>query len=390
MFDKTVTVLGATGSVGRQACDVTASLGARVKMLTARTDSARMAEMARLVRPELCVMESEEAARDLRLLLAGENVKIESGESVYEYLEKSPADVTVHSISGLAGTRAALTASKTKTRIAMANKEAVISAGTLIADNLAKHGGEMIPVDSEHSAIFQCLTTEGAPKLFSRCPRVSRILLTASGGPFFGMSANELAGVTPEAALAHPTWKMGKKITIDCATLMNKGFEVIEASRFFGVSADEIEVVVHRQSIIHSMVEYIDNTVIAQLGAPDMRSAVRYAMTYPERTVSSVEKLDFYKLASITFDSPDRETFPLLDAAYGALRRGGCAPAALIAADVEAVDAFLGGKLSFTGISDAVLDTMSRLRISDTVTVEALAETDAAARETAREYIAQK
>lgn len=381
MTSKTLTVLGATGSVGIQACDVAASLGWPVKMLCAGKNYTKMAQLARMLSPEICIMEDESAAAALRDLLAGTGISVDFGdEAILSYLRISPADVTVHAIAGLAGTVAALAAASTPTRIAMANKEAVIAAGELIRDRLRLSCGEMIPVDSEHSAIFQCLTTEGAPTLFSASDRVSRIILTASGGPFFGMTREEMYSVTPEMALAHPTWKMGAKITVDCATMMNKGFEVIEASRFFGVTAEQIDVIVHRQSIIHSMVEYIDNTVIAQLGLPDMRSAVRYALTYPERAAVVGDRLDFAQIASLTFHEPDRTAFPLLDQATAALKRGGTAPAALIAADEVAVDAFLHGRISFGHISDVVVSTMEKIDIASEISEETLAHCDSIAR----------
>ena len=384
MTPKTLTVLGATGSVGIQACDVAASLDWPVKMLCAGKNYAKMAQLARMLSPEICIMEDESAAAALRDLLAGTGIAVDfGGDAILSYLRTSPADVTVHAIAGLAGTAAALAAASTPTRIAMANKEAVIAAGELIRDRLRLSGGEMIPVDSEHSAIFQCLTTEDAPTLFSASDRVSRIILTASGGPFFGMTREEMYSVTPEMALAHPTWKMGAKITVDCATMMNKGFEVIEASRFFGVSAEQIDVIVHRQSIIHSMVEYIDNTVIAQLGLPDMRSAVRYALTYPERAAVIGDRLDFAKIASLTFHEPDRTAFPLLDQATAALKRGGTAPAALIAADEVAVDAFLHGWISFGHISDVVVSTMEKIDIASEISEETLAHCDSIARSAA-------
>lgn len=390
MNRRTITILGATGSVGLQAIDVAEETGLSVKMLCAGRNAAAMAEQARRLRPEVCIMEDSAAADELRGLLAGENVKIYGGkDALLSYLRTEPADVTIHSISGLAGTDSALAAASTPTRIGMANKEAIIAAGPVIRDLMKKSGGTMIPVDSEHSAIFQCLTTEGEPKLFERCDRVSRIILTASGGPFFGMKRDELDAVTPEKALAHPTWKMGPKITIDSATLMNKGFEIIEAARFYDVPSEMIDVVIHRQSIIHSMVEYIDNTVIAQMGLPDMRAAVRYAVNYPERLTAPIGKVDFTKLGSLTFAEPDTETFPLLDAARDALSRGGTAPAALIAADEEAVQAFFDGKLSFCGIADAVCAAMERITPCESINEETLAETDAVARETAQAVIGE-
>ncbi len=388
MSKRTITILGATGSVGRQACDVAEETGIGVKMLCAGRNAEVMVELAGKLRPEVCIMEDESAAEKLRGYLAGTDVKVYSGEeSLLAYLKSDPADVTIHSIAGLAGCASAFAAASTPTRIGMANKEAIIAAGPIIRDLMKRSGGTMIPVDSEHSAIFQCLTTEGEPKLFETDPRVSRIILTASGGPFFGMKRDELAEVTPERALAHPTWKMGPKITIDCANLMNKGFEVIEAARFYGVDSDKIDVVIHRQSIIHSMVEYIDNTVIAQMGLPDMRSAVRYAVNYPERLDAPVGKVDFVKLGALTFHEPDNETFPLLGAARRALTSGGTAPAALIAADEVAVEAFIDGRLSFCGIADAVCEVMEKIDVSSEITVQSLDETDKLARSMASDVI---
>ena len=279
-----------------------------------------------------------------------------------------------------------LAAAKTGARIGMANKEAIITAGDWIYDELKKSGGQLIPVDSEHSAIFQCLAASGAARA-DGCDGssiVKRILLTASGGPFFGWDRAQLENVTPEAALAHPTWKMGPKITIDCATLMNKGFEVIEAVRLFGVSVDQVEVLVHRQSIIHSMVEYIDNTVIAQLGAPDMRSCIRYAASYPTRTWVGGKGLDFAALHSLTFDAPDTNTFPLLDAARDAIRRGGVAPTALVAADEEAVASFLRSEISLNTMAESVMEAMAMTADSTPSCVEDIYEAEQTARKTTR------
>jgi len=390
MTKKTLSILGATGSVGRQAADVAEEGGYTVKMLSAGRNAVEMANLAGRLSPEVCIMEDEAAADELRSLLVGTNVKVYSGEkSLLSYLREEAADVTVHSIAGLAGTPSALVAAETSTRLAIANKEAVIAAGELIRENLLKSGGEMIPVDSEHSAIFQCLTTEGTPRLFEGCSAVQRIILTASGGPFFGMKREELDFITPEAALAHPTWKMGPKITIDCATLMNKGFEIIEAARLFHVDIDKIEVLVHRQSIIHSMVEYIDTTVMAQLGTPDMRHCVRYALTYPERMTVKEPGLDFPALARLTFDAPDREAFPLLDTAVSAYKMGTTAPAALIAADEEAVSAFIGGKIGFTAISDTVAEAMVKYTPDTVYTAESVFEAEKEAREIAKQIISK-
>ena len=244
----------------------------------------------------------------------------------------------------------------------MANKEAVICAGDMIFDNIRKNGGELVPVDSEHSAVFQCLA-ENRREGSSLAENVSKIILTASGGPFFGMTSEELERVTPERALAHPTWKMGPKITIDSATLMNKGFEIIEAVRLFGVEPERIEVVIHRQSIIHSMVEYIDNTVIAQLGLPDMRSAVRYALTFPGRAEVRSAGLDFASVGTLTFDRPDEKAFPLLNAGREAYKMGGTALCSLIAADERAVGEFIAGNIGFGDISRAVFAALDKVKV---------------------------
>ena len=385
-----VAILGSTGSVGKQAIDALTTMGCRIVMLAAGRDAKTVAEQARLYKPAICTMDSEAAAADLRLALAGVNVSVYGGtDAVCRGIAECGADLIIHSIAGLAGLPSAIAAAKTGARIGMANKEAIITAGNWIYDELKKSGGQLIPVDSEHSAIFQCLAASGAARA-DGCDGssiVKRILLTASGGPFFGWDRERLEGVTPETALAHPTWKMGPKITVDCATLMNKGFEVIEAVRLFGVSVDQVDVLVHRQSIIHSMVEYIDNTVIAQLGAPDMRSCIRYAASYPTRAWVDSEGLNFAALHSLTFDAPDTETFPLLDVARNAIRRDGIAPTALVAADEEAVDAFLKGNISLNTMADAVMETMERTVDSIPTCLEDIYEAESAAREMARNIL---
>lgn len=385
-----VAILGSTGSVGTQAIDALTNIGCRIVMLSAGRDAKTVAEQARKYKPIICTMDSRSAAEELRLALAGEPVSVYGGsDAVCRCIEECGAELIIHSIAGLAGLPSAIAAAKTGARIGMANKEAIITAGNWIYDELKKSGGQLIPVDSEHSAIFQCLAAAGAARA-DGCDGssiVKRILLTASGGPFFGWNRERLEGVTPKDALAHPTWKMGPKITIDCATLMNKGFEVIEAVRLFGVSVDQVDVLIHRQSIIHSMVEYIDNTVIAQLGAPDMRSCIRYAASYPTRAWVDGQGLDFAALHSLTFDAPDTDTFPLLDAARNAIRRDGIAPTALVAADEEAVDAFLKGHISLNTMADAVLETMNKTVDSAPSCVADIYEAERAARETARSIL---
>ncbi len=353
-----VTILGSTGSVGTQAVCVAREMGVKINVLAAGRNYRLLAEQAAELSPAVLSVGDDETAVKLRELTEDKYEIIVGADALESAILGTHHDVIIHSIAGLEGTRSALAAAKTGAKIGMANKEAIIAAGGLINAELAKSGGVMVPVDSEHSAIFQCLRcgSENAAAPDS----ISRILLTASGGPFFGKSFDELRDVTPERALAHPTWKMGPKITIDSATLMNKGFEVMEAVRLFGVTSDKVEVLVHRQSIIHSMVEYIDNSVIAQLAAPDMRSCIRYAISYPERSVAPYGKLDFPALAKLTFDAPDTEAFPLLKTAYRAIEEDGVMPSSLIAADEVAVDAFLKERIGFCDIVKVVDETLSR------------------------------
>jgi len=356
---KKVAVLGSTGSVGTQTIDVVKSMGLEVSLLTAWNNLDKLAEQICQVRPKTVYVKDKPAAEALRSRLAGipETVlpqMIWEEDVLLETVRHTDADCIVHAIAGLAGIPAAMAAADSGKRLAMANKEAVIVLGNMLRQRVQRAGGELIPVDSEHSAIFQCLAASpGSP--------VRRILLTASGGPFFGYTEKQLADVTREQTLAHPTWNMGAKITVDSATLMNKGFEIMEAVRLFDVPEERVEVLVHRQSIIHSMVEYTDNTVIAQLSAPDMRSCIRYALTHPERDCLTNPGLDFAALARLTFDAPDTRVFPLLQTAREAIRTDGSAPCALIAADEAAVEAFLAGKLPFAAIAPAVMETMEAI-----------------------------
>ena len=389
--EKTLAVLGSTGSIGTQALDVARSLGLRVNLLAAHRSAELLAAQIAEFHPHTAVCADRGTADRVRALCdVGATRLLAGDEALDEALAADPCDLTVHAIAGLAGLRSALAVSRTKTRVCMANKEALICAGELIFANLCESGGELIPVDSEHSAIFQCLAeNRGEPTdRAASAKNVRRLILTASGGPFFGKTREELAAVTPQTALAHPTWKMGPKITVDSATLMNKGFEIIEAVRLFGVTPDKVDVVVHRQSIIHSMVEYTDNTVIAQLGEPDMRGAIRYSFTYPDRAPSQSAPLNFAALGSLTFAAPDTDAFPLLDAGRAAYKMGGTALCSLIAADEAAVDAFLCGGLGFEKIPDVVLEALALSTPLET-TVENLAIADASARETASKLISR-
>lgn len=373
---KKAMVLGSTGSVGTQTLDVVRELGLDVTFLAAGRNVNLLIEQIREFRPHTVSVADETTAAELRERMGNDTPEILcAANDLLDAVRTTDADIIFHSIGGLEGTAAAFAAAESGKRVAMANKEAIIAAGDLIFDRIRASGGDFIPVDSEHSAVFRCL--EGR----ASAANLKKILLTASGGPFFGRTLDELRSVTPEEALAHPTWKMGPKITVDSATLMNKGFEIIEAVRLFGVPEDRVEVVVHRQSIIHSMVEYTDNTVIAELSHPDMRDCIRYAATAPYTAKVDAPGLDFAKLAMLTFDAPDTAAFPLLDAARQAVRIGGTAPVSLIAADEEAVAAFLAKKTGFTEISSLVLETLGKVDVSYEITEESISEAARQARE---------
>lgn len=348
---KKIAILGATGSVGTQAQDVAIARGYKVDFLSAHRDVNNMETACRTFLPRFAAMADEAAAAELKLKLADTDIKVLSGaEGVLFGISESSADTVVNSILGEAGLLPTLAVIDSKKRLALANKESLVIAGGIVMSKAAKAGVEILPVDSEHSAIFQSL-------LSGRHSEIKRILLTASGGPFFGKSREELMTVTLEDTLAHPTWKMGKKITVDSATLMNKGFELIEAAHLFSVPAEKIEILIHRESILHSAVEYADNAVIGEMSVPDMRACVQYAVDYPDRLESAVEPLDFTKVGSLSFSTPDTAAFPLLSLARRAAADGGAMGAVLNAADEEAVSAFLDGRLSFVGISDVVIST---------------------------------
>ena len=355
--EKTViSVLGSTGSVGEQALDVADKLGLKVNSVSANTNSVRVEEQARKFSLSSVAMADEASARDLRVRLADTNVKVYSGESgICEMIAAENNGTVVNSIIGRAGLLPTLAVIDSGARLALANKESLVVAGEIVMSKAREKGVEILPVDSEHSAIFQCLKS-------GKQQEIKRILLTASGGPFFGYTKEQLKGITLEDALAHPTWKMGAKITIDSATLMNKGFEVIEAAHLFGVSVDRIEVVVHRESIIHSMVEYIDNSVIAQMSVPDMRLCVQYAVTYPERETATIPELDLFKVASLSFKKPDSETFSLLSHAIDCANKGGALSAVLNAANEVAVGAFLDRRIQFYQIAEAVGEVVDAMQ----------------------------
>lgn len=370
---KTIAVLGATGSVGRQALDVALSRGYRVDYMSVGKNAALAEELARLHAPRLLAVADEAAARDLAVRLADTEISVLPGSAgILEGIAATHAETVVNAILGEAGLLPTLAVLDAGRRLALANKESLVIAGELVMARAKETGCGILPVDSEHSAIFQCLQN-------GRAGEVKRLLLTASGGPFFGYDRAALEKVTLADALAHPTWKMGKKITVDSATLMNKGFEVLEASHLFGISPERVEVVVHRESIIHSAVEYIDNTVIAEMSVPDMRACVQYAVDYPKREEGTVAPLDLFSVGRLTFARPDTATFPLLSLAAEAGRLGGGMGAVLNAADEVAVEAFLREKLTFTGIFSVVtraFDKMRRVGVGCERSVDALIALD--------------
>ena len=355
---KNIAILGSTGSVGEQAIDVAKKMNMRVSAISANKNYKRVEEQVRLFDPKAVAMADEDAAKELKVRLADTDTKVYFGESgICEMIELEKRDVVLNSIIGEAGLLPTLSVIESGARLALANKESLVVAGEIVMSKAKEKGVDILPVDSEHSAIFQCLQA-GDKK------EVKKILLTASGGPFFGYNSEQLKNIGVEQALAHPTWKMGAKITIDSATLMNKGFEVIEAVHLFGVPADRIEVVVHRESIIHSMVEYIDNSVIAQMSVPDMRLCAQYAITYPERTETVISELDLFQIGMLTFARPDMETFPLLKCAIDCVGKGGALPAVLNAANEIAVSEFLKGKIPFYTIGETVCQTVTDMEFA--------------------------
>ena len=380
---KRISILGATGSVGRQALDVAASRGYKVDFLSARRDTLAMEAACRRFNPVFVAMSDAAAAHELKTSLYDTNIKVLSGdEGIIEGIMNSESEVVVNSIIGEAGLMPTLAVIDSGKRLALANKESLVIAGKLVMARAKARGVEIIPVDSEHSAIFQSLKS-------GKRSEIKRILLTASGGPFYGMSKEQLKSVTLEDTLAHPTWKMGKKITVDSATLMNKGFEVIEAAHLFGVSGDKIKVLVHRESILHSAVEYIDNTVIGELSVPDMRMCVQYAVDYPQRCESDSDELDLLSVGTLSFREVDGDAFGLLPLAYRALDMGGAMPAVLNAADEVAVGAFLEGRISFSAITEAVYGTFEKFLGASADTVEEFIFYDREARKIAEQIVSQ-
>ena len=374
-----VSILGSTGSIGRQSIAAAEYLGIPVTALAANRKIDMVEEQARRLKPEFVAIYDENAANDLRIRLADTDIKVGSGMDGLIEAAAGHAECVVTAVSGSVGLRPTLAAIDAKKRIALANKETLVCAGELVMPRAELMGAEIVPVDSEHSAIFQCLMGRKKSEL-------KKILLTGSGGPFRGKSRAELSGVTPEQAVRHPNWSMGAKISVDSATMMNKGLEFIEAMHLFGVTPDDIQVVVHPQSIIHSMVELVDGTVIAQLGVPDMGLPIQLAMTYPERTASPFKRLDFRDMKDMSFEAPDYEKTPCLKLAMDCAREGGTAPCVMSAANEAAVALFLQHRLGYNQIYDSVLAAVESIEIVRKPDLEAILAADEAARVFVREH----
>ncbi len=376
MLERKIGILGSTGSIGTQTLEIVRSNpDFKVIALAAGSNVDLMEKQAREFQPELCVMWTEEAAKELRLRLSDTSVKVLAGMDGLLTLAVMPEiQILVTAIVGMIGLRPTIAAIKAGKIIALANKETLVTAGHIIIPLAAKMQVPILPVDSEHSAIFQSMCGQSRKK-------VSKILLTASGGPFRGKKRQELLDITVEDALKHPNWSMGRKITIDSATLVNKGLEVIEAKWLFGVEPENIQVVVHPQSVIHSMVEYVDGAVIAQLGVPDMKLPIQYALTYPYRRPMEGKKLDFYELSSMTFGKPDTDTFKGLPMAYDAIAAGGSMPTVYNAANEKAVSLFLNREIKFLEIYDLIQGAMENHKVKENPTVEEILEAEAEAYE---------
>ena len=348
-MSRRISILGSTGSIGRQSLEVIAACGMTVGALTANSNVARMEEQVRQFQPELAVMMDEKAAADLKVRLADTNTRVASGmDGLLEAAELPSADTVITAVVGMIGLRPTMAAIREGKRIALANKETLVCAGQLVQEEARDWGAEILPVDSEHSALFQSLQGCKDRK------EVKRLILTCSGGPFFGKSREELEHMTRKDALQHPNWNMGAKITIDSATLMNKGLEFIEAMHLYHMSPEKISIVIHRESIIHSLVEYCDNAVIAQLGTPDMRLPIQYALTWPRRVEGPATPLDLFTCGPLTFAQPNLDTFQCLALALKAARAGGTAGAILNGANEAAVSLFLDGRIGFLDIARRV------------------------------------
>jgi 1-deoxy-D-xylulose-5-phosphate reductoisomerase len=384
-----LTLLGSTGSIGDSTLDVVARHPERygVFALTAHRNGAKLAEQCLRFAPELAVVGDAATARQLEATLraAGSRTRVAYGEAaLVEAASADACDTVVAAIVGAAGLKPTLAAARAGKRILLANKEALVMSGALFMDAVRDHHATLLPVDSEHNAIFQCLPAAGAGDAHGG---VTRIILTASGGPFRTREPGSLEAVTPDEACAHPNWVMGRKISVDSATMMNKGLEVIEAHWLFGLPAERIDVLIHPQSVIHSMVSYADGSVLAQLGNPDMRTPIAHALAYPQRIASGVAPLDLTAIAKLTFEAPDLARFPCLKLAFDALRQGGTASAILNAANEIAVDAFLAQRIGFMRIADVVARVLDEVPHAAVSSLEAVFEVDGLARAAARRAV---
>ncbi|MBQ5323279.1 MAG: 1-deoxy-D-xylulose-5-phosphate reductoisomerase [Oscillospiraceae bacterium] len=377
---KRLSILGSTGSIGTQALDVCRNLGYSVVALAAGTNAELLEKQAREFKPKLVALYDEKAAKGLSIALSDTDITVLGGEEGVLKAAEIECDIVLNAVTGIAGLRPTITAIEAGNDVALANKETLVAGGKRVMDYAREHDVKILPVDSEHSAIFQCLQAKGD------YARIQKLILTASGGPFFGKNAAELEKMKPEDALNHPTWNMGRKVTIDSATMANKGLEIIEAAHLFGVPQNNIEVVIHRESIVHSLVEFTDNSVLAQLGVPDMRTPIQYALTVPERCESIVEHLDLAKIGTLHFFAQDNLAFPATDIARRALSIGKTATAAFNAADEIAVAAFLEGKIGFTDIPKILEQTVEK-NFSNGDSFEEVFETDKEARKFASSLI---
>lgn len=373
IIEKTITLLGSTGSIGTQALDVARAHGIKIKALAAGKNAELLEAQAREFKPSIVALSDERLAKQLKVSLADTDIKVTGGDSAAEELAAESCDAVLNAIVGIAGLKSTLAAIGSGNTLALANKESLVCAGDIVMECARKNNVSILPVDSEHSAIFQCL--QGIPE-----GAVSKILLTASGGPFFGKTKKELENATVADALNHPNWDMGAKITVDSATMMNKGLEVIEAMHLFGVSAKDIEILVHRQSIVHSAVETADGAVIAQLGTPDMRLPIQYALTYPERLSCPCKRLSLTQIGSLTFEKPDTDTFLCLAACLKAAESRGLKTAAANGAGEAAVKLFLDGKLKFLQIGELVSSAVDNQAAVKSYSIDDVFAADKAAR----------
>ena len=351
---KRIAVLGSTGSIGTQTLDVCRRLGYEIVALAAGSNAELLEKQAREFSPKLVAAADENAARRLSIALSGTGITVLGGERAVLEAAAAECDIVLNAVTGIAGLRPTIAAVEAGNDIALANKETLVAGGRRVMDYAAEHGVKILPVDSEHSAIFQCLQAKGD------YARIKKLILTASGVPFFGKTAAELENMRPEDALHHPTWSMGKKVTIDSASMANKGLEIIEAAHLFDVEQNNIDVVIHRESIVHSLVQFTDNSVLAQLGVPDMRTPIQYALTWPERESEAAAELDLANVGTLHFYRQDEKTFPSTGLARYALDKGGTATAAFNAADEIAVAAFLDGKIKFTDIPKIIEKTIEK------------------------------